>query len=195
MKNYLLLAACLFYFSVLSGQIKQTLRLSESKEINSGDVFRLNANMYFSLRSDTSANYLTLHCTCKNIDKTIDTIEFSPYPSKLYSFVSNDKKRFVVFWTTDYEYFPSTIAYYVTGDSLFQIGQLDVFRPCSSCESFEFPVDYIMINTTDKNINIYFLKDILLNQGNTEPILCKPRSFRYQYDIQRKELKIIRGCG
>lgn len=191
MKNYLLFVVCLLHFNLVSGQTKQNLRLFGIEEIDSDNVLHLDSSKYFTFRKDKSISSLIMNYTCKNEGKVIDTVEFSPYSSKLCKFVSDDKKRFVVLWITNYEYYPYALAYYITGDSLFKMGNLNVLKPCSSCESFEFPIEDVGMKLSCKNIDIFFLKDVLYKEDDMEQKLYKPKSLQYQYNIHRKELKII----
>ena len=105
--------------------------------------------------------------------KLVDTVEFSPYESKIHSFKSQKNNTYVVLWEIEYEYFPVILAYYIVEGKLVRIGELEISLPCQSCESFEYPI-----------------KDIKYKENN-EWKLFKTGDLKYRFNIETKELKHI----
>ena len=197
MKAYFLTCVLLSCLSLLFGQTKQNLKLSKSKVVSIVNPISLGSDNYFSFRTDDNYQYLmmqysNLRCE-QNIPKTtVDTIDYSPYKSKLYSYVSEDRKEYVILWVTEYEYYPDIIAYYLKEHQLFKIGRLEISRPCPSCESFEYPIESIIVIKINDNIEFSFSKDVNFKLNDTEWKLYKPGLLKYQYNILQKKVEIIR---
>lgn len=124
--------------------------------------------------------------------KLIDTVEFSPYKSKLHSFQSLNNKSYVVLWETEYEFYPLIYAYYITEGKIVKIGELLISLPCQSCESFEYPIKDIRILQKGKEIEISFLKDVNYKPKNsTDWQLYKAGVLKCLFNTETNNLRYI----
>lgn len=194
MKSYFLLSILLIHLNLLSAQTTQHFKLSKPKVVNTDKTIRIGSNN-FSFKTDDYLDYLIMECSSfksepNDLKVVIDTVDYSPYNSKLYSFISNNKE-FVVLWVTEYEYYPLIIAYYLKEGSLSKIGSLEISRPDSLNESFEYPIKCIRVSKLGDNIEFSFLKDVNYKINDNEWKLYKAGLITYRYNIPDKKFEII----
>lgn len=131
------------------------IKLQDSVHINTQDC------LYFS--SDSSLYQLFMYYTNVEMGNKIliDSVEFSPYKSMIYSYKLQDNDSYIVLWETEYEFYPQIYAYYITTEEeIIKIGELLISLPCQSCDNFEYPIENIKILKNKKNIEFSFLKDV-----------------------------------
>jgi hypothetical protein len=120
----------------------------------------------------------------------IDSVEFSPYKSRIYSFESQKESVYVVLWEIKYEYFPILIAYYVADGKLVRMGELNISLPCQSCEGFEYPIKDIQIIEKKDRIEISFLKSVNYREIDTQQWKeYKQGTLMFYFNILSKEFK------
>lgn len=154
----------------------------------------INEKNCFCFRNDSSVYHLIMYqsnINCQQIE-LVDSVDFSPYKSTLHSFKSEKNNSFVIFWETEYEYFPAVLAYYFNEGKLLKIGEFQVSLPCQICESYNYPLQDIQIIQNHEDIEITFLKDINYKQGKEDKLkLFKPGSLKYSFNIANRKLSVI----
>ncbi len=176
---------------VSCGQTHSRFNLQKSFLINPKESICIIENNCFYFSNDSSVSYLEMYYVAENKSKKlIDSVEFSPYKSRIHSFISQKENVYVVLWETEYEYFPVIIAYYVAEGKLVRMGELKISLPCQSCESFEYPIkDIQMLQEKDK-IEISFLKNVNYRKIDTQQWKeYKPGTLKFYFNILSKEFK------
>jgi len=173
------------------GQTHSRFNLQKSFLINLKESICIKENNCFYFSNDSSISYLEMYYVAENKSKMlIDSVEFSPYKSRIHSFKSQKENVYVVLWETEYEYFPVIIAYYVAEGKLVRMGELKISLPCQYCESFEYPIkDIQMLQEKDK-IEISFLKNVNYKKIDTlQWKEYKPGTLKFYFNILSKEFK------
>jgi len=196
MMKIFFLTVLLLQFSLLWAQTKYDFKLTKSVQFNAGKSMYLNSNNCLCFKSDNSFSYLIMYHSnygCKrNALMIVDTVDVTPYTSKVHSFCSdNDKKEFVVLWETKYESLSYILAYYLIGNQLFKIGELKISLSCPTCEYFGYPIKSIGIRKVNDNIEFSFLKDLDYRISESEEKTFKPGEFKYRYNISQKKLEVV----
>lgn len=177
---------------VSCGQTNSEFKLQDSFLIKQNEPICINEKNCFYFTCDSGFSYLKMYyITGDEHKKLIDSVEFSPYKSRIHSFKSQKDNSYVILWETEYEYFPVIIAYYVSEDELVKIGQLEISLPCVSCESFEYPIKDIQVFKKNEEIEISFLKDVRYKAKDTEQWKeYKSESLKFYFNILNKEFKV-----
>lgn len=195
MKFYFL-TTLLLQFSLNYGQATYNFKLNQSFTVQSKKPICLNSNNCLCFKSDNSFSYLIMYHSnsgCKrNALRIVDTVDVTPYTSKVHSFCSdNDKKEFVVLWETEFESSSYILAYYLIGNQLFKIGELKISLSCPTCEYFGYPIKSICIRKVYDDIDFSFLKDLNYWISDSEEKMFKPGEFKYRYNLSQKKLEVI----
>jgi len=164
------------------------VNLKEPVCISSRDCFCFSgdSNLYHLIIS-----YSDVQCENK---KLIDSVDFSPYKSKIHSFKSQKNNAYLILWETEYEYFPVLIAYYIEAGKIVRIGELEISLPCQSCESFDYPIKDIKIIQEKHEIEISFLKDVNYRaKGSNKWKLYKTGALKYRFNTETNELKLLQN--
>jgi len=176
------------------GQTNHEFKLQDSFPVNLKNPVCITKNDCFCFSSDSSVFYLVMHYSdAKCEDKKLaDTVDFSPYKSRLHLFKSEKRDSYIVLWETEYEYYPVLLAYYVSNRNIVKIGELTISLPCQSCKSFEYPIKDIRVMQEKEEIAISFLKDVnyRTEEGNKWK-LYKAGALRYRFNTETSELKLI----
>ncbi|HEX4887222.1 MAG TPA: hypothetical protein VFV37_04165 [Luteibaculaceae bacterium] len=179
---------------VSCGQANQEFNLQNSFQVNLQNSVCITNNDCFCFSSDSSLFHLIMHYSdakCKK-KKLIDTVEFSPYESRLHTFKSEKNTSYVILWETEYEYIPVILAYYVAGGNIVKISELEISLPCQSCESLDYPIKDIRVVQEKNEIEISFLKDVnYRSEGNNEWKLHKAGTLKYRFNTETNELRHI----
>lgn len=176
---------------VSCAQTNSEFDLQDSFLINLKGTICINEKdcLYFS--NDSSFSYLEMYYVAEDKSKNlIDSVEFSPYKSRLYSFKSQEKNTYVILWETEYEYFPVIIAYYFAEQKIEVIGELKISLPCQSCESFAYPIKDIHILKRKDEIEISFLKNVNYKEKGFRQLKeYRPGALKFYFNILNKEFK------
>ena len=181
----------LFIPVVSCGQIHSRLDLQKYFIVNLNESICINEKNCFYFNTDSSVSYLEMYYAAVNESKEfIDSVEFSPYKSRIYSFESQKESVYVVLWEIKYEYFPILIAYYVADGKLVRMGELNISLPCQSCEGFEYPIKDIQIIEKKDRIEISFLKSVNYREIDTQQWKeYKQGTLMFYFNILSKEFK------
>lgn len=176
---------------VSCGQTNAKFNFQNSFLINLKEDICINERNCFCFISNSSVSYLEMYYFAEDKpEKLIDSVEFSPYKSRIHSFKSQKKNAYVILWETEYEYFPVINAYYVAEGKLARIGQLGISLPCKSCESFEYPIKDIQILQKNEEIEISFLKDVNYKEKDSQQWKeYKQGTLTFYFNILSKEFK------
>ena len=130
---------------------------------------------------------------CKsNSLSTIDSVDVSPYKSMVYIYtLKRDKKEMVVVWETEFESLSYFLAYYLIGKQLFKIGELKIALSCTTCDDACYPIKSIRISKVNDDIEFSFLKDLDYGVSDSGWETYKAGTFKYQYSILQKKLKVV----
>lgn len=174
------------------GQSNSELKLQNSFPIKQKEPICINEKNCFYFTSNSDVSYLKMYYLDEDKQKKlIDSVEFSPYKSRIHSFKSQKDNSYFILWETEYEYLPVIIAYYVSEDELVKIGQLEISLPCISCESFEYPIKDIQVFKKNEEIEISFLKNVRYKAKDTEQWKeYKSESLKFYFNILNKEFKV-----
>lgn len=187
------------YFSLLlllfvsCSPINTQFRLQKSFPVSLKKAVCLNEGNCFCIDSDSSLTNLKLYypdvkCEHKQL---IDSVAFTPYKSTIHSFKAQKNNGYVILWETEYEYFPSLMAYYIEEGRLEKMGELNISLPCQSCESFEYPINDIQIQQKNNDIEISFLKDVNHKEkDNSEWKTYKPGALKFYFNKLSKKFKM-----
>lgn len=154
---------------VSCGHTRSEFKLQNSFQIRLQNPVHINTKDCFYFSMDSSLYQLFMYYTNAELEKKklIDSVEFSPYKSMLYSFKSHIFNSYIVLWETEYEFYPLIYAYYITEGEIIKIGELLISLPCQSCESFEYPIKSIKIIQNGNEIEISFLEDVNYKPKNS----------------------------
>jgi hypothetical protein len=169
-------------------------KLQNSFQIKLQNQICINTKDCFYFNTDSSLYQLFMYYSNAEWEKKklIDTVDFSPYKSKIHSFQSLNNESYVVLWETEYEIYPLIYAYYITEGEIVKIGELLISLPCQSCESFEYPIKDIRILQNGKEIEISFLKDVNYKPKNSiDWQLYKAGVLKCIFNTETNELKYI----
>lgn len=184
----------LFYFAS-SAQINTKFEMQKSIVVKLKKVICISKKDYLYFNSDDNLTKLIMYYSnnAKNgKNSRIDTVEFSPYSSMIYSFKSLKNNSYVVLWVTDYEYYPEIKAYYIKDGKLASIGEINISLPCQSCESFEYPIKNLQIAQKRKEIEISFRKDVNYKpEKNASWKLYKSGTLKFNFNLETYKLKSI----
>lgn len=160
MKKYFIIIIFAFFCKVY-GQSTFKFKFQNSYQISNLKSINIITKKFFLL-SDNNLNYFSLHyySSRDRKKKLIDRVEFSPYASTLYSYKLKDNNSYIIFWETEYEYYPIVKVYYIINDRLHKIGELMISLPCKTCESFEYPLKKVKVLKKGNEIQISFLEDV-----------------------------------
>lgn len=192
MRLYFILLMLVFFSC--GGYSNSEFKLQNSFEIKLQNQICINTKDCFYFSTDSSLYQLFMYYSNAEWEnkKLIDTVDFSPYKSKIYSFQSLNKESYVVLWETEYEIYPIIYAYYITEGKIVKIGELIISLPCQSCESLEYPIKDIRILQNGKYIEISFLKDVNFKPKNsTDWQLYKAGVLKCIFNTETNELKYI----
>jgi len=194
--KFCFLTTLLLQFSLNYGQATYNFKLNQSYPVPSKKTICLNSNNCLFFKRDKTFSYLLLYHSNsgfkRNALRIIDSVDVTPYTSRVYCFCSDiDKKEFVVLWETAYESLSCILAYYLKGNQLFKIGDLKISLNCKTCEYFGYPIKSICIKKVDDNIEFSFLEDLNFWKSGSEEEMFKVGKFKYQFNIKQKNLKII----
>jgi hypothetical protein len=147
--------------------------------------------LYFD--SDSNLFYMRLYYSDKR-KPPIDSVEFSPYKSAIYSFKSQKNNSYIVLWETEYEYAPTIKIYYIANRNLLQIGDLPICSACQSYESFEYPIKDIQIVQNNAEIEFSFLTDVAARDNDSEDWkIYEAGKLKYCFNTVNKDFrKVIR---
>ena len=190
------LSTLLLQFSLIYCQSKYDFKLNKSVEVDLNKSICLNSNNCFYFKTDRGLHHLLLYHSNsgskRNALMIVDTVDFTDYTSIVHSFSSdNNKREFVVLWETEFESYSYILAYYLIGNQLFKIGELKILLSCQTCEYFGYPIKSIGIRKVNDGIEFLFLKDLNYRISESEEKMFKTGTFKYQYDIGQKKLKVI----
>ena len=149
--------------------INSEFELQESFSVSLENSICINAKDCFFCVSDSSLFYETMYYSqggSENNQK-IDAVEFIHYSSTLYSFKSQKSSSYVVLWKIEREFTPIFNAYYINEGKLMKIGELGIYMPCDTCDTFDYSIQDIRIFQRDKEIMLSFLKDIYYMDKST----------------------------
>ena len=192
MRAYIVLLMLVFFSC--GGYSNSEFKMQNSFEIKLQNQICINTKDCFYFSADSSLYQLFMYYSNAEWEtkKLIDTVDFSPYKSKIYSFQSLNKESYVVLWETEYEIHPIIYAYYITEGKIVKIGELIISLPCQSCESLEYPIKDIRILQNGKYIEISFLKDVNFKPKNsTDWQLYKAGVLKCIFNTETNELKYI----
>lgn len=181
-------------FVSCGGHSNSEFKLHNSFHIKLQNQVCINTKDCFYFSADSSLYHLFMYYSNAEWRQKIlvDTVDFSPYKSKIHNFQSLSNESYVVFWETEYEFFPFIYAYYITNGKIVKIGELLISLPCQSCESYEYPIKDIRILQNGKEIEISFLKDVNYKSRNsTDWQLYKAGVLKCIFNTETNELKYI----
>ena len=167
-------------------------KLSKKKEISPNDsiivnnvqclLFKTDANLYTQIMSR-----VYIECGKKIIEK-VDSVDATSYKSDIYILEAKKSKFNIIFWETQYENMPITIAYYLFQNKLIKIGEFEVSRRYNNNETYKFPINDIEIKQVNNNIEFLFLKDIYYKVGTVDEKIINANKIIYIFDIQAEKL-------
>jgi len=182
----------LIAFVSCGGHSNSEFKLQNSFQIKLQDSICINAKDCFYFSTDSNLYQIFMYFSNAELKekKLIDTVDFSPYKSKIHSFQSQNNESYVVLWETEYEFYPLIYVYFITAGKIVKIGELLISLPCQSCESFEYPLKDIRMLQKGKNIEISFLKDVNYKPSNgNEWHLYKAGMLKCIFNAETNKLK------
>lgn len=196
MMKIFFLTVLLLQFSLLWAQSRYDFKLNISVQVDFNKSICLNSNNCFYFKTDRRQFYLIMYHSNsgwkRNTLKMVDTVDVTPYTSTVHSFCSdNDKKEFVILWETEYESVSYILAYYLIGNELFKIGELEISLSCPTCEYFGYPIKSIDVRKINDDIEFSFLEDLDYRISESEEKTFKPGEFLYRYNLNQKKLKVV----
>ncbi len=177
---------------VSCGQSNLEFELLNSFPINLKEPVCINTRDCFYFSSDSNLYYLVMSYSDVQCEKKklIDSVDFSPYSSKIHVFKLQKNNTYVVLWETEYEYLSILIAYYLEAGRIFRMGELEISLPCQSCESMEYPIKDIRIQEKKNEIEISFLKEVNYKEKNSSQWnTYKPGVLKFHFNKLSKEFK------
>ncbi|MDR0954526.1 MAG: hypothetical protein LBM20_03995 [Rikenellaceae bacterium] len=106
---------------------------------------------------------LTLLYSHENEAKQIlDSMDYADiqHSSLLYSFQSEQDRSCVVLWKIEHEFYPTFKAFYLKDGQCVKIGDWGVYKPCETCDTYDYPIEAIRIDRKNERIEISFLEDV-----------------------------------
>jgi hypothetical protein len=184
MKKYFILPVFIFISCTNTGSL---FRFQQANPVGLGKIC-IDKNFCVYFNADSDLDYLFMVDSDKSV---VDSVEYSPYKSTLYSFKSQEDSAYIVFGETEYEYFPVLKAYYVIGSRIVKIGELKISLPCQDCESFEYPVNKIQIQRHKNIVEFFFLEDVNFRNDDSEDwTFCKAGSLKYFYNTMDESVRL-----
>jgi len=144
-------------------------KFQDSFLVSVGDSICINDKDCFFCISDNNLFYTTMYYSHEKSEnkRKVDAVEFIHYSSTLYSFKSQKSSSYVVLWKIEREFTPIFNAYYINEGKLMKIGELGIYMPCDTCDTFDYSIQDIRIFQRDKEIMLSFLKDIYYMDKST----------------------------
>jgi len=168
--------------------------LESSREIKVNEPIFLNQTNTLIFKADGNLAFMNLfyqnYNNRKKLEEKIDSVDFTPYKSFIHVFNSKKDDSYVIFWETEYELIPYTIAYYLFNNNLSTIGAIEVANNCEGCENHSFPYEDLLITKIDNRLEIVFEENVIYKIGATDEKVIKPNCLKYVFDIQTQKLKI-----
>lgn len=195
MKIYLL-SILLIQFSLIYSQPKYDFRLKKSVEVNLNKTIYLNSDNSLTFKTDKRQFYSIMNYSNsrfrQNSKQSIDSVDLTPYVSRVHCFNSEiNKDEIVVVWESEFENKSYISVYYLKDNQLMKIGELKISLSCPTCEYFGYPIKSINIQKDKNNIEFSFLEDLEYWISGDREIFFKAGTFKYQFDISQKKLKVI----
>lgn len=194
--NYKYMIRVFFILLVLPfvscGQSHSRYNLQKSFLIKLNESICIKDNNCFYFSNDSGFSYLDMYFVAENKSKKIiDSVEFSPYKSRIHDYKSPKENDCIVLWETEYEFFSVIIAYYFTYGKLEKMGELKISLPCESCESFGYPIKEIQITKKKGQVVISFLKNVNYRNTDTQQWKeYKPGTLKFFFNILNKEFEV-----
>ena len=182
----------LLFVSLIScGRTGSEFEFQDSFQVNSGETICINTNDCFHFGADSSFCYSIMSYSYEN-KRTVDTLDYTIYGATLNSFKSQEDSSYVVLLKIEREFHPTYNLYYIKDEKLIKIGELEIFTPCETCDTFDYSIEDIRIFRRDKEIEFDFSKDanyLDTEEGNWN--LYKAGTLKLSFNIVAGSLKKV----
>lgn len=163
----------------------------QSIVVNNGDTVDINTlcSLTFYNKGSSLLACISLRNNNTSVQLT-DSIDMSPYESRVHVFENKESRSFVIIWETRYELQPVTLGYYITEDRIIRLGELPITAFNDAKDDWIFPIQSLSIHKGKRIIGFAFADTVCYKNGEEDMSFLTPEQSILTYDLLSQKMAL-----